>query len=105
MMPVPPAVAEPTSIYVDCFGTAKADEGKIADAVRELFPLTPRGIIESLALRAPIYAPTARHGHFGRAAYDGRYINPCNGQSSAKSYKFFGWEKTDKAEALKKAVR
>src|SRR3954471_3932410 len=63
-------VAEPTSIFVDCFGTAKADEGKIADAIREVFPLTPRGIIEALSLRTPIYSPTARHGHFGRAPYE-----------------------------------
>jgi S-adenosylmethionine synthetase len=98
-------VAEPTSIYVDCFGTAKADEGKIADAIREVFPLTPRGIAEALALRTPIYSPTARHGHFGRAPYEGRYFDPVKNQHSEKTYKFFTWERTDKAEALKKAVK
>ncbi|MEX2219700.1 MAG: methionine adenosyltransferase [Phycisphaerales bacterium] len=98
-------VAEPTSVYVDCFGTAQADEGKISDAIREVFPLTPRGIIESLSLRAPIYAPTARHGHFGRSAYEGKYFDPVKNQHSEKAYRFFGWERTDKAEALKKAAR
>ncbi len=86
-------VAEPTSVLVDCLGTAKVDEDKIAKAVRENFKLTPRGIIESLALRKPIYRPTAKHGHFGRAPY------------SKDGLDFFTWEKTDKAEALKKVVK
>lgn len=78
-------VAEPTSVLVSCEGTARVDEAKIASAVRENFQLTPRGIIESLNLRRPIYHETARHGHFGR--------NLPN----------FTWEKTDKADALKKS--
>lgn len=81
-------VADPTSVYVDCFGTEKADTGKISTAIREVFQLTPRGIIEQLNLRKPIYAQTARHGHFGR-------------QPQAD---LFTWEKTDKAEALKSIV-
>ncbi|MFT5423577.1 MAG: S-adenosylmethionine synthetase [Phycisphaerales bacterium] len=85
-------VAEPTSVHIDTFGTATVDEGKIAAAVREVFPLTPRGIIESLGLRKPIYHTTARHGHFGREPYTKGGLN------------FFTWEKTDKAEALKAAV-
>jgi S-adenosylmethionine synthetase len=67
-------VAEPTSVYVDCFGTAKVDEDKIAKAVREVFGLTPRGIIETLQLRKPIYSATARHGHFGRQPFEGTLI-------------------------------
>jgi len=86
-------VAEPTSVHVDTFGTAKVCEDAIAKAVREVFPLTPRGIIDSLNLRKPIYRKSARHGHFGRTAVEK------NGQS------FFTWEKTDKAEALKEAVK
>ncbi|MCC6360049.1 MAG: methionine adenosyltransferase [Phycisphaerales bacterium] len=78
-------VAEPTSVLISTEGTAKVDEAKIAKAVRDTFRLTPRGIIESLELRKPIYRETARHGHFGRS-----------GPS-------FTWERTDKAEALKKA--
>jgi S-adenosylmethionine synthetase len=82
-------VAEPTSVHIDCQGTAKADEDKIADAVRDVFHLTPRGIIESLGLRKPIYRPTARHGHFGRSPQGD----------------LFTWERTDKTEALKSKVR
>jgi S-adenosylmethionine synthetase len=79
-------VAEPTSVLVSTEGTNKIDEDKISQLVRENFQLTPRGIIESLDLRRPIYRQTARHGHFGRSG-DG-----------------FTWEKTDKAEALKKGA-
>ena len=75
-------VAEPTSVYVDCQGTEKVDVVKIRDAVRGNFSLTPRGIIETLDLRRPIYRHTAYHGHFGRSE--------------------FPWEKTDKAEQLAK---
>ncbi|QQS10261.1 MAG: methionine adenosyltransferase [Phycisphaerales bacterium] len=78
-------VAEPTSVYVECFGTEKADPAKMSKAIREVFKLTPRGIIETLQLRKPIYRPTARHGHFGRQA----------------SGDLFTWERTDKAESLK----
>jgi S-adenosylmethionine synthetase len=77
-------VAEPVSVYVDCFGTAKVDEGKISDIVRANFQLTPKGIIESLDLRRPIYKQTAAFGHFGRNEADG-----------------FSWEKTNRAEKLR----
>jgi len=82
-------VAEPTSVYVECFGTDKSDPAKISKAVREVFNLTPKGIIESLGLRKPIYRETARHGHFGRKAHG----------------EFFTWEKTDKIDALRAAVK
>jgi S-adenosylmethionine synthetase len=98
-------VAEPTSVYVDCFGTAKADEEKIAKAVRETFGLTPRKIIEALQLRKPIYSPTAKHGHFGRSAYEGQYYDRVKRENRGDKLQFFTWEKTDKAEALKKAVK
>jgi S-adenosylmethionine synthetase len=74
-------VAEPTSVMVNTFGSAKLNEYEIAKLVRKHFPLTPRGIIEHLDLRKPIYRDTATYGHFG----------------SAK----FSWEKTDKARELK----
>lgn len=77
-------VAEPVSISVDCFGTAHISEMQITQLVRKHFHLTPKGIIDSLNLRRPIYKETARHGHFGR---------------TVSSYT---WEKTDKAEILKK---
>jgi S-adenosylmethionine synthetase len=82
-------VAEPISVAVDCQGTEKIDEGRIATLIREHFSLTPRGIIESLRLRRPIYTPTAVHGHFGRRPGDGDT---------------FPWEKTEKAAALKSAA-
>ncbi|HRQ73775.1 MAG TPA: methionine adenosyltransferase domain-containing protein, partial [Phycisphaerales bacterium] len=81
-------VADPVSVHVDCFGTERADTARLAGAVREVFQLTPRGIIESLGLRKPIYRPTARHGHFGRQPQGD----------------LFTWERTDKVDALKKAA-
>ncbi len=79
-------VAEPTSVLVNTQGTAKVSETKISQAVRELFPLTPKGMIDHLKLRRPIFAETASGGHFGR--------NLPN----------FTWEKTDMVRALQKAV-
>lgn len=80
-------VAEPTSIYLNCYGTAKIPDEKIIELVRKNFKLTPRGIIESLNLRRPIYKKTAAYGHFGRNDPD------------------FTWEKTDKADQLKKDAK
>ena len=80
-------VAEPVSVLVDTFGTAKVDEAKIAELVRKNFQLTPKGIIESLNLRRPIYRKTAAYGHFGRNDPD------------------FTWEKTDKAARPARAGR
>jgi S-adenosylmethionine synthetase len=76
-------VAEPVSVLVQTFGTGKIDERQIEKLVRENFKLTPKGIIESLNLRRPIYRQTAAYGHFGRKEKD------------------FTWEATDKAEALR----
>jgi S-adenosylmethionine synthetase len=74
----------PVSVMVDTFGTATVDEGRIENAVRKVFDLSPAGIIKSLDLRRPIYHKTASYGHFGRAG--------------------FPWEMTDKIEELKKAI-
>ncbi|HBI45167.1 MAG TPA: methionine adenosyltransferase, partial [Planctomycetales bacterium] len=79
---------EPINVWVSTFGTARkglSDE-KIAKLIPKYFPLTPAGIIETLKLRRPIYRDTARHGHFGR------------------ELDAFTWEKTDKAETLRRAV-
>src|SRR5437588_1540196 len=76
-------VADPVSVSVDTFDTGKADQDKIAELIRENFQLTPRGIIESLELRKPIYRKTASYGHFGRNEPE------------------FSWERTDKASRLK----
>ncbi len=76
-------VAEPVSVRIDTFGTGKVGEPRLIELVRENFKLTPKGIIESLNLRRPIFKKTAAYGHFGRT-----------GDS-------FTWEATDKAAALK----
>jgi len=79
-------VAEPVSVMVDSFGTATVSEEKITQLVRENFKLTPKAIIETLDLRRPVYKPTAAYGHFGRSGPG------------------FTWEKTDRADALRKAA-
>jgi len=79
-------VPEPVSIAVNTRGTAKIDEEKLSLIIRDVFPLTPSGIIKALDLRRPIYRKTAAGGHFGRNDPD------------------FTWEKTDKVEELKKRV-
>ena len=79
-------VAEPTSISVESFGTAKIPDEKIVALIREHFELKPKGLISMLDLLRPIYRNTAAYGHFGREE---------NG---------FTWEKTDKAETLREAA-
>src|SRR5947199_264333 len=80
-------IPEPVSVMVDTMGTGKVDEARIVDAIHEIFPLTPKGIIEYLNLRRPIYKKTAAYGHFGR-------IEP-----------EFTWERADKVDALRSFVR
>lgn len=80
-------VAEPVSILVDTFGTGKLSEEKLIQLVQKHFDLRPAGIIQHLNLRKPIYKQTAAYGHFGRTDVD------------------LSWEKTDKAEILKKAAQ
>ena len=77
-------VAEPVSVMVDSFGTGALTDATLAKLIRKVFPLTPKGIIEYLKLRRPIYQETARHGHFGRRHPD------------------FTWEKTNRVADLKK---
>ena len=79
-------VSEPTSISIETYGTGKLSDEEITALVRDNFDLRPRGLIEMLDLRRPIYQPTASYGHFGREEAN------------------FTWEKTDKVEALKKAL-
>jgi S-adenosylmethionine synthetase len=77
-------VSEPVSVHVETEGTGKIDDEKLCQLIREVFPLSPRGIIDHLDLRRPIYRRTAFGGHFGRDE--------------------FPWEKTDKAQALNDAA-
>ncbi|HWH77832.1 MAG TPA: methionine adenosyltransferase, partial [Candidatus Binatus sp.] len=81
-------VAQPVSVLVDTFGTAVVPEDKIAKLVQESFDLSPKGIIQTLDLKRPIYRATASYGHFGRSPEEG----------------LFTWEKTDRAADLKKAA-
>ena len=78
-------VAEPVSIMVNTFGTGTVPEERLVEMVRATFVLTPKGMIETLKLRRPIYRKTAAFGHFGRTE------------------ETFTWEATDKAKALKEA--
>ena len=80
-------VAEPVSVAVDTFGQGTVEHARIVELIREHFPLPPRGMIEHLKLRRPIYRKTVAFGHFGRT------------EST------FTWEATDKAEALREAAR
>ncbi|MFH1380069.1 MAG: methionine adenosyltransferase [bacterium] len=80
-------VAEPVSVYIDLHRTGKVDEQKLSKIVRKIFKLTPKGIIDSLKLRRPIYQQTAAYGHFGRTDNE------------------FTWEKTDMANLLKRESR
>ncbi|CAC6699562.1 TPA: methionine adenosyltransferase [Staphylococcus aureus] len=80
-------VAEPVSIAIDTFGTGKVSEGQLVEAVRKHFDLRPAGIIKMLNLKQPIYKQTAAYGHFGRTDV------------------LFPWEKLDKVEELKDAVK
>ena len=77
-------VAEPVSVMTDTFGTGVIPDSQITELIRANFKLTPKGIIETLDLRRPIYRPTAAYGHFGRTGPG------------------FTWEKTDKADAIRK---
>jgi S-adenosylmethionine synthetase len=80
-------VADPVSVLVNTFGTGTAPEEKLVELVRAYFPLTPRGMIEHLKLRRPVYRVTAAFGHFGRTEAS------------------FTWEATDKAEALREGAK
>ncbi len=79
-------VAEPVSVMVDCFGTGRVPEDLLTELIRENFDLTPKGIIDALELRRPIFKATAAYGHFGREEAN------------------FTWERTDKAELLRTAA-
>jgi S-adenosylmethionine synthetase len=80
-------VPDPVSILIDTYQTGKIPQDSIVKLVRDHFPMTPKGMIEHLNLRRPIYKKTAAYGHFGRTEPE------------------FTWERTDLADALKKAAR
>ena len=80
-------IPEPVSIMADTMGTGKVEESRLVEAIREIFPLTPKAIIEHLNLRRPIFKKTAAYGHFGRSEPE------------------FTWERTDRADALRGFVK
>jgi S-adenosylmethionine synthetase len=86
-------VAEPNNLMIDSFGTGKISDSSLEFLVRKFFPLKPGLIIEYLKLKNPIFLPTASYGHFGRKSYE------------KDGLEFFPWEKTDKAEELRKLAR
>jgi len=79
-------VDKPVSVFIDTFGTGAIEDEKIAEIVNNIFPLTPKGIIEKLQLKQPIYKKTAAYGHFGRTEDT------------------FTWEKTDMVNEIKKYI-
>jgi S-adenosylmethionine synthetase len=101
-------VAEPTSVMVSTFGTGRVSDEKLEKLVRAHFDLRPYGIVKMLDLIHPVYQPTASYGHFGRDPYEltYRYTDTVNGKPVEKTHKAtaFSWEKTDRAEALRKAA-
>jgi S-adenosylmethionine synthetase len=90
-------VAEPVSVLVDTFGTGVIKDDRLETVVREVFDLTPRGIIDALHLKRPIYRATAAYGHFGR--------RPRNARVLGKRVRLFPWEETNKVRALLTAAR
>ncbi|HEX2450911.1 MAG TPA: methionine adenosyltransferase [Gemmatimonadales bacterium] len=90
-------VAEPVSIMVDTFGTGALPDRRLEQIVREVFDLTPRGIIDTLKLKRPIFSPTASYGHFGRKPRAGKYGD--------RTVEFFTWERADRVKELLSAAR
>ena len=90
-------VREPVSIMVETFGTGQVSDGAITDAVRDVFDLTPAGIISALDLRKPIFSATSSYGHFGRT--------PEKVGNGKRGMTKFSWERTDKVGELRRAVR
>jgi len=94
-------VADPVSIMIETFGTGTVPQQAIEEAVREVFDLTPKGIIAQLKLREPIYRITAAYGHFGRAPQRIRFTS----DSGSREVDAFTWEATNRVEELKLAVQ
>ena len=90
-------VAQPVSILVDTFGTGVLKDDRLETVIREVFDLTPRGIIDALHLKRPIYLATAAYGHFGRRAKNAKVLG--------KRVRLFPWEETNRVRALLSAAK
>jgi len=100
-------VAEPVGLYVNTYGTSKVkmSDGEIATRVRKLFDLRPYAIVERFGLKNPIFRPTAAYGHMGRDPYEAEVTVYKNGKPQQKKVQFFGWEKLDMIDAIKKEFK
>ena len=96
-------IADPVSIFVDTYGTGIRPDSEIADRIKELFKLHPAAIIRKFQLQNPIYEPTASYGHMGREPYVRRMKLIRDGREVEQEVQFFGWEKLDAVESIRKA--
>ncbi|MFA7116283.1 MAG: methionine adenosyltransferase [Bacteroidales bacterium] len=98
-------IAKPLSIYIDTYRTSKVNmtDGEIAEKIDKMFDLRPSHIIEKLALKNPIYLPTAAYGHMGRTPYTKKVELIRNGKTITKELQFFSWELLDSVDMIKKA--
>ena len=98
-------VAEPVGLYVNTYGTSHVDltDGEIAARVKKLFDLRPYAIVERFGLKNPIFRPTASYGHMGRDPYEAEVTVYRAGKPQQKRVQFFGWEKLDMVDPIKKA--
>ena len=96
-------VARPVSIFVNTYGTGIVPDAEIARKIEDLFDLRPAAIIRKFELKNPIYEPTAAYGHFGRKPYTKTVKVGKPGHQTDKLVQFFGWEKLDAVDAIKKA--
>ncbi|MBP1630234.1 MAG: methionine adenosyltransferase [Bacteroidetes bacterium] len=106
-------VAKPVGLYVNTYGTAKVkdasgnimQDGQIAEKINEIFDLRPYAIVTSFGLKNPIFAPTAKYGHFGRTPYKQLVTIFENGKETQKEVEFYTWEKLDYVEKIKSAFK
>lgn len=96
-------VARPVSVYVDTYVTGIVPDAQIARKIEELFDLRPAAIIRKFELKNPIYEPTAAYGHFGRKPYTKAVKVGKPGQQTDRLVQFFGWEKLDTVDEIKKS--
>ncbi len=97
-------VAQPVSVFVNTYGTNKTvfSDGEVAEKIKQMFDLRPAKIVQRFGLKNPIYLPTASYGHFGREPYTKLVEVFYNGEKRHKEVTFFGWEKLDAVEDIKR---
>ncbi|MCQ2259994.1 MAG: methionine adenosyltransferase domain-containing protein, partial [Bacteroidales bacterium] len=99
-------VAEPVGLYVNTYGTSHVamSDGEMAKRIGEIFDMRPYAIIERFGLKNPIFAPTAAYGHIGRDPYSAPVtLIDAQGREQSKMVNFFGWERLDYVDKIKKA--